>query len=196
MYENEVNFVASFVSLSSETIIKQMMNMEKQTIQFDMELFQGYTCIGCAVVNDLAIEVEFTDEEIAQMKQLVSQIEDEDYSQGIMPVLKDAAPELYKRIDDAARSEIIDFLYEDGISQGYIEFDDDELRRNFLKDYNLTEEDYDQDLYYDWYDEEMARIRCSGLRWIRSRYSIDDQVSVDDYNPNYTVDIPADFLPE
>ena len=196
MYENEVNFVASFVSLSSETIIKQMMNMEKQTIQFDMELFQGYTCIGCAVVNDLAIEVEFTDEEIAQMKQLVSQIEDEDYSQGIMPVLKDAAPGLYKRIEDAARSEIIDFLYEDGISQGYIEFDDDELRRNFLKDYNLTEEDYDQDLYYDWYNEEMARIRCSGLRWIRSRYSIDDQVSVDDYNPNYTVDIPADFLPE
>ena len=196
MYENEVNFVASFVSLSSETIIKQMMNMEKQTIQFDMELFQGYTCIGCAVVNDLAIEVEFTDEEIAQMKQLVSQIEDEDYGQGIMPVLKDAAPGLYKRIEDAARSEIIDFLYEDGISQGYIEFDDDELRRNFLKDYNLTEEDYDQDLYYDWYNEEMARIRCSSLRWIRSRYSIDDQVSVDDYNPNYTVDIPADFLPE
>ena len=172
------------------------MNMEKQTIQFDMELFQGYTCIGCAVVNDLAIEVEFTDEEFAQMKQLVSQIEDEDYSQGIMPVLKDAAPELYKRIEDAARSEIIDFLYEDGISQGYIEFDDDELRRNFLKDYNLTEEDYDQDLYYDWYNEEMARIRCSGLRWIRSRYSIDDQVSVDDYNPNYTVDIPVEILPE
>ena len=196
MYEKEANFVASFVSLSSETIIKQMMNMEKQTIQFDMELFQGYTCIGCAVVNDLAIEVEFTDEEIAQMKQLVSQIEDEDYSQGIMPVLKDAAPELYKRIDDEARSEIIDFLYEDGISQGYIEFDDEELRRNFLKDYNLTEEDYDQDLYYDWYNDEMARIRCSSLRWIRSRYSIDDQVSVDDYNPNYTVDIPADFLPE
>ena len=44
--------------------------------------------------------------------------------------------------------------------------------------------------------EEMARIRCSGLRWIRSRYSIDDQVSVDDYNPNYTVDIPVEILPE
>jgi len=44
--------------------------MNKETIHFDIELFQGYTCIGCAVVNDLAIEVEFTDEEIAQMKQL------------------------------------------------------------------------------------------------------------------------------
>ena len=48
--------------------------MNTQTIQFDMELFQGYTCIGCAVVNDLSLEVEFTDDEIAQMKQLVSLI--------------------------------------------------------------------------------------------------------------------------
>ena len=170
------------------------MNMEKQTIQFDMELFQGYTCIGCAVVNDLAIEVEFTDEEIAQMKQLVSQIEDEDYSQGIMPVLKDAALGLYKRIDDEARSEIIDFLYEDGISQGYIDFDDDELRRNFLNDNDLTEEDFDENLYDKWYDEEMSRINCSGLDWIRSRYSIDNQVTLED-NPDYTCDIPVEFLP-
>ena len=49
--------------------------MNTQTIQFDMELFQGYTCIGCAVINDLALEVEFTDDEVAQMKQLVSKID-------------------------------------------------------------------------------------------------------------------------
>ena len=170
--------------------------MEKQTIQFELHLFQGYTCIGCAVVNDLVIEIEFTDEEIAQMKQLVSKIDETDYCMGIMPVLKEEAPVLYERMEKTALEEIINFLYEDGISQGYIEFDDDELRRNFLKDYNLSEEDYDVDLYYDWYDEEIARIRCSSLRWIRSRYSIDDQVSVDDYDPNYTVDIPAEFLPE
>ena len=123
--------------------------MNKETIHFDIELFQGYTCIGCAVVNDLAIEVEFTDEEIAQMKQLVSKVDETDYSRGIMPVLADGAPELYKRIDDEARSEIFDFYVEDGIRQSYIEFEDDELRRNFLKDYNLTEEEYDKDLYYD-----------------------------------------------
>lgn len=169
--------------------------MNKQTIHFDMELFQGYTCMGCAVINDLACEVEFTDDEIAQMKQLVSQIEDEDYSQGIMPVLKEGAPDLYDRVEKDALKEIFDFYVEDGIHQGYIEFDDDELRRNFLKDYNLTEEDYDENLYYDWYDEEMARIRCSGLRWIRSHYSVDDQVSMD-HTPDYTVDIPVDFLPK
>jgi hypothetical protein len=84
---------------------------------------------------------------------------------------------------------------QEGISNGYIEYDEDELRRNFLKDYGLNEEEYDKDLYYEWYGEEMARISCSGLRWIRSRYSVDDHVSLDDL-PEYTVDIPVDFLPE
>ena len=27
--------------------------MNKQKIHFDMELFQGYTCIGCAVIDDV-----------------------------------------------------------------------------------------------------------------------------------------------
>ena len=170
-------------------------NKDKTVIHFDMELFQGYTCMGCAVINDLAFEVDFTEYEIAQMKKLVSLIEDEDYSQGIMPMLKERAPELYDRVEKDALKEIFDFYVEDGIHQGYIEFDDDELHRNFLKDYNLTEEDFDKDLYYEWYDEEMARIRCSGLRWIRARYSVDDQVSMEE-TPDYTVDIPVDFLPE
>ena len=37
---------------------KNHTTMNKQKIQFDMELFQGYTCIGCAVINDL--EVDYT----------------------------------------------------------------------------------------------------------------------------------------
>lgn len=172
------------------------MNMEKQTIQFDMELFQGYTCIGCAVINDLALEVEFTDDEVAQMKQLVSKIEETDYSKGIMPVLKEGAPALYDRLDKAARSEIFDFYVRDGIRQGYIEFEDDELQANFRKDFGIgDDEEIAEDDYYSWYDEEMDRIRCSGLKWIRSRYSVDDQVSMEE-EPDYTVDIPSDFLPE
>ncbi len=167
----------------------------KQTIHFDIEYFQGYTCAGCAMIDDLAIEVGFTGDEIAQMCHLVSQLDEGLYSEGLMPVLKDAAPDLYERIDSAARSTIFDFIVEDGIRQGYNEWDDDELHRNFLKDYGLTEEDFDESLYNDWYDEEMARIRCSGLRWIRSRYSVDDQVCMDEA-PDYTVDIPVDFLPE
>ena len=91
------------------------MTDNKQTVQFEIEYFQGVTCIGCAVIEDLDIEVEFTDDEIAQMRQLVSQLDEALYSQGLMPVLKDAAPELHERIDFAARSAIFDFLVEDGI---------------------------------------------------------------------------------
>lgn len=168
--------------------------MNKQTIQFDMELFQGYTCIGCAVINDLELEVEFTDDEIALMEQLVSQLDETLYSEGIMPVLKDGAPDLYDRMERAARNEIFDFLVEDGISQGYIEFGDDELRANFRKDFGISDdEEIDDDSFYNWYDEEMDRIRCSGLAWIRSRYSVDNQVSMEEV-PDYTVDIPVDFI--
>ena len=167
---------------------------DQTAISFEMEIFQGYTCIGCAVVNDLEVEVEFSLKELSRMRYLVSQLEDGLYSEGIMPVLRDGAPELYERMLSEVRSVIFDFFVDDGIHQGYIEWDDHELRRNFLKDYGLDDEDFDEDLYYDWYDEEMARIRCSGLRWIRSRYSVDDQVSMEEL-PDYTVDIPMAFLP-
>lgn len=36
------------------------MTDNKQTVHFDIEYFQGYTCIGCAMIEDLAIEVAFT----------------------------------------------------------------------------------------------------------------------------------------
>lgn len=125
------------------------MTDNKQTIHFDIEYFQGITCISCTMTEDLAIEVEFTNDEISQMRQLISQLDEPLYGDGLMPVLKDAAPELYKRIDSAARSAIFDFLVEDGINQGYIDPDDD---------------------------------------------SPEDQVTMED-NPDYTVDIPSDFLP-
>jgi hypothetical protein len=128
------------------------------------------------------------------MKQLVSKIDETDYCKGIMPILKEGAPALYDRLDKAARSEIFDFYVRDGIRQGYIEFEDDELRSNFKKDFGIgDDEEIAEDDYYSWYDEEMDRIRCSGLKWIRSRYSVDDQVSMEE-DPDYTVDIPVDFL--
>ena len=124
--------------------------MNKQTIQFDMELFQGYTCIGCAVVNDLTFEVEFTDDEILKMKQLVADL-DEDYSPGMMPMLKDGAPDLYERMEDAARDAIFDFFVEDGIRQDYIEFDKDELRANYRKDFGIGDDkEIDEHGYSNW----------------------------------------------
>ena len=124
--------------------------MNNKKIKFDMELFQGYTCIGCAVVNDLAMEVEFTDDEILKMKQLVADL-DEDYSPGMMPMLKDGAPDLYERMEDAARDAIFDFFVEDGIRQDYIEFDKDELRANYRKDFGIGDDkEIDEHGYSNW----------------------------------------------
>ena len=188
------------------------MTNDKQTVHFDMYYNQGYTCTGCAMIADLPIDIEFTNDEIARMRQLVSKVDEVDYSEGIMPVLKDQAPELHHRIDDVARSKIFDFLVEDGIQQGYIEFDEDELRRNFENDTENGSFEFIVSDYYDkgeqpdaeelkekaydlWYKEETSRIANEDLAWIRSRYSVDDQVTMED-DPDYTVDIPPSFLPD
>ena len=188
------------------------MTNDKQTVHFDMYYNQGYTCTGCAMIADLPIDIEFTNDEIAKMRQLVSKVDEVDYSEGIMPVLKEQAPELHHRIDDVARSKIFEFLVEDGILQGYIEFDEDELRRNFENDmedgtFEFVASDYfdegeqpdeeslKEEAYRIWYEGEMSGIDNEGLGRIRSRYSIDDQVTMED-DPDYTVDIPPSFLPD
>ena len=188
------------------------MTNDKQTVHFDMYYNQGYTCTGCAMIADLPIDIEFTNDEIAKMRQLVSKVDEVDYSEGIMPVLKDEAPELYHRIDDVARSKIFEFLVEEGILQGYIEFDEDELHRNFENDmedgtFEFVTSDYfdegeqpddeslKEEAYHIWYEREMSNIDNEDLDRIRSRYSVDNQVTMED-NPNYTVDIPPSFLPD
>lgn len=164
-------------------------------IEFELHYFQGCTCTGCPVIEDLVINVPFTQPEIDLMHQLVSSIDedDADYSQGIMPILREPAPELYERIKSAALTALFDYLVTKGIQNGYVEFSDDELHANYQKDYGITTDDFDTDDYDTWYSEEMDRIECSGLRWIRSRYSVDDSVDLED-DPEYTVDIPVDFL--
>ena len=183
-----------------------------KTIQFDMYYNQGYTCIGCAMIADLFIEEEFTDDEIALMKQLVSKIDDEDYSQGIMPLLKEGAPSLYNRLEEAAHCAIYEFLVHNGFRNDYIELDDDELRKNYEKDvedgsydfipsdyYDLSEqpseEEVEEKAYRKWYEQELLNLKTMDLEWIRSRYDIDNHVEMED-TPDYTVDIPVDFLPE
>ena len=86
--------------------------MNKETIHFDFELFQGYTCIGCAMIEDLAVEVEFTDNEIAQMMQLVSLTHGEDI------VLRDvSARELF----DTAKQMLKAVADRQGASLSFIE---------------------------------------------------------------------------
>ena len=149
--------------------------MDKKAVDFSIMYFQGVTCGGCSVVDELDLKVEFTEDEVAQMRQLVSQLDEECYSEGILPVLEEAAPTLHQRIREAARKRIFDFLVRQGISLDYIEFKEKELLANYRKD--------------------MDRIRHNDLQWVRSRYSVDDSVCMDDDDLDYTVDIPTEFLP-
>lgn len=188
------------------------MTDNKQTIQFDMSYNQGYTCIGCAMIADLVVDEEFTDDEIALMKQFVSQIDGEDYSRGIMPLLKEGAPSLYDRLEEAAHDVIYEFLVQDGFRNGYIDLDDDDFRKNYEKDvedgtfdfipsdyFDISEHPSDEEVeekaYRVWYEQEMSDLESMDLEWIRSRYAVDDHVEMED-DPDYTIDIPVEFLLE
>ncbi len=107
----------------------------KTILALEIMVFEGKICGGCEMIRDLIAEVSFTDGEIAQMRQLVSKLDDALYSEGLMPVLKDSAPELYERIDTVVK---------------------DMIKRD---------------------------------------YSIVDDSDMETY-PNYTCDIPVDFLPD
>ena len=187
-------------------------NDTSKLLTFDIEYFQGTSCVGCAMIADLAINVTFANQQIELMRQLVSLVDEELYCEGILPVLKDSAPELYVKIDDVARSAIFDFLVINGIRQGYIELDEYELQRNFAHDVKNgafeffdddlfesdeppTEDELNEKKYNAWYDEEMSRVRSESLSWIRSRYSVDNQVEMPE-NLIYTCDIPVELLPE
>ena len=78
----------------------------KTILAFDIMVFEGKICGGCEMIRDLIAEVSFTDGEIAQMRQLVSKLDDALYSEGLMPVLKESAPELYERIDTVVKDMI------------------------------------------------------------------------------------------
>lgn len=52
-------------------LTRRISELEKEydqtAINFEMEIFQGYTCTGCAVVNDLEVEVKFSLEELSDI---------------------------------------------------------------------------------------------------------------------------------
>ena len=75
----------------------------------------------------------------------------------------------------------------------------DQCRRDCVFSYELDkiadDEEIDEHDYSDWEYDEMQRVRCSSLKWVRARYSVDDHVDLAPM-PEYTVDIPSDFLLE
>ena len=173
----------------------------KQTVHFDI-LYYGLT-----PMLNLSIEVEFTPDEIALMRELVSQLDKSLYSEGILLVLQDAAPNLYNRIEVAARSEIFDHLVFEAFRNNEIEFNDLELQFNFESDVKSGRFKFEPDDFMEfsehldpeelkarefdtWYEEEMNK----GLEYLRSRYPIDEQVEIPK-ELNYICEIPTDLLP-
>ena len=101
----------------------------------NIEIDQGFTCTGQHLVCEFTIDVGFTDEEMATIRQLVDDAgagkEDD-----LMPILEGDAPDLYQRIDNDARKGMVDYFLEERILEyNDLEFDKDEQRENFKKDH-------------------------------------------------------------
>jgi hypothetical protein len=173
----------------------------KQTIHLDIEYY------GFTPMKDLSIEVEFTPDEIALMRKLVSQLGKSLYNEGLLFVLRDAAPALYNRIEVAARSELFDHLVLEAFRNDEIEFNDRELQFNFESDVKSGRFKFEPDDFTEfseqldpeelkarefdtWYEEEMNK----DLEYLRSRYPIDEQVEIPK-DIIYICVIPNDLLP-
>ena len=69
-------------------------------------------------------EVDLSDQEIAQIKQLVKQSPSERH--GLMPILEDGAPELYDKLWDAIEQPLRDTVLEDGRKNGFVDDENDD----------------------------------------------------------------------
>ena len=152
--------------------------------KLDFELFQGYTCPGIPVTEDLSVEVEFSDEEVATIRQLVNNYTG-DLGAGLMPVLDDA-PSLQERVTNAIAESIYDFYIIDGLRNDYFNIDNDERYRlfeqdlangtfvpdGFIEDSLWFDEipDNNDDLFYLWKEWESKAFSEKGADWAISRY--------------------------
>ena len=69
-------------------------------------------------------EVDLSDQEIAQIKQLVKQSPSKRH--GLMPILEDGAPELYDKLWDAIEQPLRDTVLEDGRKNGFVDDENDD----------------------------------------------------------------------
>lgn len=176
--------------------------------QLDIELFQGYMCPGIPVTEDLSFEVEFSEEEVTKIRQLVKDYTG-DKRAGLMPILQDDAPGLHERIAKAAFQEIYDFYLIDGLRNDYIELDEADQQSNFKKDLESGEfnpEEYIEDS--EWYDEvptdedelfniwkewESVQFCSCDAAWALARYpDLPNQMDLED-DQNYICFIPDTF---
>ena len=167
--------------------------------QLDIELFQGYMCPGIPVTEDLTIEFEFSDEEVAKIRQLVKDYTG-DKEAGLMPILQNDAPDLHERIAKAAFQEIYDFYLLDGLRNAGFSLDEEDQRRNFKKDlesgeFNPDEVPTDEDeLFNLWEEWERDQFSSCDVAWVLARYpDLPEQMDLED-EQDYICFIPDEFV--
>ena len=183
--------------------------MDKTTKKYSLNIEndEGFTCLGEHIVSEFTIDVDFTDEEVATIQQLVNDKKAGEEN-NLMPILEGDAPDLYQRIDNAARKAMFDYYLMQDIREGFTEFDKDEQRENFKKDlasglfvpdefvgesisYREVPED-EKNLFYLWSEWERKKLREEGAAWICSRYTVDKILDVSE--EEYVCYIPKEWL--
>jgi hypothetical protein len=175
-----------------------------------LEIVEGTSWMGMPLYDGITIDVDFSNDEVATIRQLVSNAGagEED---NLMPILEDAAPDVFQRIDKAARSAMFDYYLVQAAQDYNIEFDEDEQRRNFEHDlgsglfvpevfieesdnYSEVPED-DEELFDMWSEWEHNKFGEEDAAWIRSRYTIDES-AIDVSEDEYICYIPEEWLTE
>ena len=180
----------------------------KKSYTFYIKVAEGFDCAGALMDEGLTIDVEFTDDEVAAIRQLIYGAKAGE-KENLMHILEDTAPELYRRIDDAARLAMFDFYLVQEAQEYNIDFDEEEQQENFLKDLesgifvpddfieesdNYSEVPEDDDELFDlWTEWEHNKFAEEDATWIRSRYTIDD-TWIDVSNDMFFCYIPEEWL--
>ena len=187
-----------------------MNNGTKKKYDLYLEIVEERSWMGMPLYDRITIDVEFSDDEVATIRQLVSNAGagEED---NLMPILETAAPDVFQRIDKAARSAMFDYCLVQAAQDYNIEFDEDEQRRNFEHDlesglfvpedfieesdnYSEVPED-DEELFDLWSEWEHNKFGEEDAEWIRSRYTIDEN-AIDVSEDEYICYIPEEWLTE
>ena len=180
----------------------------KKKYDLYLEIVEERSWMGMPLYDGITIDVDFSDDEVATIRQLVinAGAGEED---NLMPIIEDAAPEVFQRIDKAARSAMVDYYLVQAAQDYNIELDEDEQRRNFEHDlesglfvpedfieesdnYSEVPED-DEELFDLWSEWEHKKFEEEDAEWIRSRYTIDES-AIDVGEDEYICYIPEEWL--
>ena len=171
-------------------------------------IFRTFVVARHRIKVTISIEVEFNDEEVAKIRQLVKDSTG-DKGAGLMAILKNDASELHERISKDIFQKIYDFYLLYGLRNDGFMLDEADKRRNFKKDLEsgvfCPKEYIDYSMYYDevptdenelfnlWEEWERDQFGSRDVDWALARYpDLSDHMDLKD-NQYYFCHIPEEF---